>query len=315
MRILFLDSTHPILEEGLKKQGHVIEFDYTSSSQEIGEKLGNYEGLIIRSRMPINKALLERASQLKFIGRYGAGLENIDVDFAQSKGITCIRVPEGNRDAVGEHAMGMLLSLFNHLRRADSEVRNGVWKRAENTGIELQGKTIGVIGYGHMGSAFVEKLRGFDVPVLIYDKYKSNYAPDWTFETSLRAIFEEADVLSLHIPLTSETQYLVNRDFILQFRKPFYLVNTARGPIVETAALVDGLKSKKVLGACLDVLEYEKSSFENLFADEKLPEPLQYLIAAENVILTPHIAGWSKQSFEKMAKVMLDKIEIIGRRT
>ena len=311
MKILFLDTTHPLLEDGLRRQGHEVVFDLQGDKQAVIEELADYDGLIIRSRMRIDAELLAKADTLKFIGRFGAGLENIDVAFAESKGITCIRVPEGNRDAVGEHALGMLLSLFNHLNRVDAEVRKGIWLRKENTGVELSGKTVGVIGYGYMGSAFVEKLRGFDVRVLIYDKYKSGFAPDWTYETGLRAIFEEADVLSLHVPLTAETRYMVNRDFILQFRKPFYLINTARGPVVETTALVDALKSKKVLGACLDVLEYEKTSFEQLFLDHNLPEPLQYLIHSERVMLSPHIAGWSKESFEKMASVMLDKISAL----
>lgn len=308
MKILFLDSTHHILEDGLRALGYELEFDYTGTAEEIAAKIGEYSGLIIRSRMPITKELLAKANNLKFVGRFGAGLENIDVDFAKTRGITCIRVPEGNRDAVGEHAIGMLLSLLNNLNRADREVRQGIWRRAENTGVELQGKTVGVIGYGFMGSAFVDKLQGFDCKVLIYDKYKSRYAPAWAFETGLRAIFENADVLSFHVPLSKETRYLVNRDFLLQFRKPIYLINTARGPVVQTEALVEALKSKKVLGACLDVLEFEKSSFENMFAEKEIHPALAYLMQAENVILSPHIAGWSKESFAKMAEIMVEKI-------
>jgi D-3-phosphoglycerate dehydrogenase len=308
MKILFLDSTHPVLEAGLRQLGYQLEFDYTSDAAGVAAKIGAFQGLIIRSRMPIDKLILQSATNLKFIGRFGAGLENIDVEFAKSLGITCIRVPEGNRDAVAEHAIGMLLSLFNHLNRANREVRQGIWRRAENTGVELQGKTVGVIGYGYMGSAFVDRLQGFDCKVLIYDKYKSQYAPPWAFETSLRAIFEDADILSLHVPLTTETRYLINRDFLLQFRKPIYLINTARGPVVQTEALVDALKSKKVLGACLDVLEYEQSSFENLFTANEIPAALAYLMRAENVLLSPHIAGWSNESFAKMADVMVEKI-------
>ena len=312
MKILFLDSTHPNLEKGLTDAGHTLLFDFESDPKQIVQKLTGIEGIVIRSRMRIDAEILNAATDLKFIGRFGAGLENIDVTLAEKKGVTCIRVPEGNRDAVGEHAIGMLLSLFNHLKRADTEVRNGIWLRKENTGLELQGKTVGVIGYGYMGSAFVEKLRGFDVRVLIYDKYKSQYAPHWAYETSLHAVFEEADILGLHVPLTAETKYMVNRDFLLQFRKPIYLINTSRGPVVETAALVEALKSKKVLGACLDVLEYEKTSFENLFEQDQLPEPLQYLLKAENVMLSPHIAGWSEESFAKMAELMLEKISKIA---
>ncbi len=308
MKILFLDSTHPLLEERLKQAGHQLFFDDKNPAEKVAETLSDYDGIIVRSRFKLTADFLKNGKQLKFIGRFGAGLENIDTAFAQQNNIVCIRVPEGNRDAVGEHALGMLLSLFNKLNSADAEVRQGIWKRKENTGVELQGKTVGVIGCGQMGSAFVEKLQGFSCKVLVYDKYQSQVAPAWAIETSLKAIFEEADVVSIHTPLTPETKYLVSRDFILQFRKPFYLINTARGPIVETAALVEGLKSKKVLGACLDVLEYEKTSFENLFASDDLPAPLQYLLQASNVILTPHVAGWSQESFEKMAEAMAEKI-------
>lgn len=308
MKILFLDSTHFLLEDGLREAGHELTFDYTNPLEKVTQTLAEYDGLIVRSRLPINAEFLSHGTNLKFIGRFGAGLENIDTAFAEAKNIKCIRVPGGNRDAVGEHAIGMLLSLFNNLNRADAEVRSGIWKRKENTGVELQGKTVGVIGCGFMGSAFVEKLQGFDVKVLVYDKYKNNVAPDWAFETSLKAIFEEADIVSLHTPLTAETKNLLNRDFILQFRKPFYLINTARGPIVNTADLVEGLKNEKILGACLDVLEYEKSSFENMFSDENLPAPLQYILQSDKVILSPHIAGWSHQSFAKMAEAMLFKV-------
>ena len=308
MNILFLDTTHPVLEEGLRAQGHEIVFNLHGNLADVAKHIAAFDGLIVRSRLRIGADLLNQATRLKFIGRFGAGLENIDVAAATAKGITCIRVPEGNRDAVGEHALGMLLSLFNHLKRADAEVRQGIWLRKENTGVELAGKTVGVIGYGQMGSAFVEKLRGFGVRVLIYDKYKTDFAPQWATEVDMHTIFEEADVLSLHVPLTGETHHMVNRDFILQCRKPFYLINTARGAIVDTAALVDGLKQRQVLGACLDVLEYEKTSFEQLFDTHTMPAPLRYLTQSERVILSPHIAGWSKESFEKMARVMLDKI-------
>lgn len=308
MKILFLDTTHPLLEDGLRAQGHELEFDLTGDPVALRARIALVDGLILRSRLRIDEAILTHTKNLKFIGRFGAGLENIDTQAAERMGITCIRVPEGNKDAVGEHAIGMLLSLFNHLQRADQEVRNGIWLRKENTGIELSGKTVGVIGYGYMGSAFVEKLRGFGVRVLIYDKYKKDFAPNWAEEATLKDIFEEADVLSLHAPLTTETHYLVNSAFIQQFKKPFYLINTARGQLVETAALVNALKDKRILGACLDVLEYEKSSFEKFFEAQHLPPPLKYLMQSEQVILSPHIAGWSKESFEKMARVMLEKI-------
>jgi D-3-phosphoglycerate dehydrogenase len=311
MKILFIDSNHPLLHETLEKAGHTCDLNYHWTKDEIINNIHLYDGIVIRSKIKITKEIIDKATQLKFIARAGAGMENIDVEYAESKGVICLHAPEGNRDAVGEHAIGMLLSLFNNLCRANKEVREGKWIREGNRGIELMGKTIGIIGYGNMGSAFAERLKGFGVRVLVNDKYKQNFGTDFIVETSLTKIFEEADILSLHTPLTDETHYLVNDDFINSFKKNIYIINTARGKCLNTGDLVKNIRSGKVLGACLDVLEYEMVSFENL-ETANLPEPFQYLIQCEKVMLSPHIAGWTIQSNEKIARVLAEKIKKIS---
>ena len=239
-------------------------------------------------------------------------MENIDVEYAESKGIRCLHAPEGNRDAVGEHALGMLLSLFNNLCRANKEVREGKWIREGNRGIELMGKTVGIIGYGNMGSAFAERLKGFGVKILAYDKYKAGFGNTTVTESTLQQLFDEADVLSLHTPLTDETAYMINDAFIGSFRKAIYIINTARGKCLDTAALVKNLQSGKVKGACLDVLEYESVSFEKLDASA-LPAPMQYLIQSDRVILSPHIAGWTHESNYKISRILAEKmIAVLG---
>ncbi len=307
MRVLFIDTTHPLLLIKLKNAGFICDEDYTSTKSEIQNILHKYDGIIIRSRFAIDKEFLDCASNLKFIGRVGAGLENIDLDYAQAKNIQCFGAPEGNRDAVGEHALAMILSLFNNLNKADTEVRNGIWKREENRGHEVTGKTVGIIGYGNMGTAFAQRLAGFNCNILAYDKYKTSYGNEYATEASMEDIFEQADILSLHIPHTNENHYLVNDDFLSNFKKDIYLINTARGKVVETTALVKHLKSGKIKGACLDVLEYEKSSFENLYS-QQLPKDFEYLIKSDKVILSSHIAGWTHESNEKMATVLANKI-------
>ena len=307
MKILHLDTNHPLLLNQLNDLGFINDEDYTSSKEEIKLKIKDYDGFIIRSRFSIDKTFLDAATNLKFIGRVGAGLENIDCDYAESKGITLISAPEGNRNAVGEHSLAMLLSLFNKLNKADNEVRNGKWLREDNRGIELDGKTVGLIGYGNMGKAFAKKLRGFDVKVLCYD-IKDNVEDENATQVSLQKLQEEADVLSLHTPETPLTIGMVNQDFINNFKKPFWLINTARGKSVVTSDLVNALKSGKILGAGLDVLEYEKASFESLFSST-LPEAFQYLIEAQNVILSPHVAGWTIESKEKLAQTIVNKIK------
>ena len=308
VKILHLDSNHATLIEQLNAAGFENHEDYTSTKLEIEKKIHNYDGIIIRSRFSIDKLFLEQASRLKFIGRVGAGLENIDCKFAYSRGIELIAAPEGNRNAVGEHSLGLLLSLFNKLNKADKEIRKGKWMREDNRGIELDGKTIGLIGYGNMGKAFAKKLRGFDLTVLCYD-IKPNVGDENCKQVSLENLKQNADVLSLHTPQTEDTMHMINANFINSFSKKFWLINTARGGSVVTKDLVKALKVGKILGAGLDVLEYEKSSFENLFSNNKIPEAFQYLISADNVILSPHVAGWTIESKERLAKIMVDKIK------
>ncbi len=307
MKILFIDSNHPVLHETLQKAGHTCDLNYLWTKDEIINNIQLYDGLVIRSKIKITKEIIDKATRLKFIARAGAGMENIDVSYAESKDICCLHAPEGNRDAVGEHTIGMLLSLFNNLCKANREVREGKWVREGNRGIELKGKIIGIIGYGNMGSAFAERLKGFGVKILVYDKYKSNFGTDTIIETSVRNIFEEADIISLHTPLTEETQYLIDGAFINKFKKNIYIINTARGKCLNTEDLVKAIQSGKVSGACLDVLEYEDTSFENLYATT-LPEPFQYLMKCEKVMLSPHIGGWTHESNEKIAKVLAEKI-------
>jgi D-3-phosphoglycerate dehydrogenase len=303
MKILFIDSVHPLLKEKLEKQNHNCYTVYNKSKDEIEDIISNYEGIIIRSRFKIDQIFIDKATKLKFIARAGSGIENIDVEYAKSRNIKRYNAAEGNRQAVAEHAIGMILSLFNNLNRSDQEVRNGEWNRENNRGIELQGKTIAIIGYGNNGSAFANILQSFGVKILVYDKYLNNYP----YKSSMKDIFKQADIVSLHIPLTEETTYLVNENFINNFKKNFYLINTARGKCVNTKSLVKSMKEGKVKGACLDVLEYEKTSFENL-SENGFTEEMQYLIDSEKTILSPHIAGWTIESNIKIAEVLLQKI-------
>lgn len=306
MKILALDSNHELLNSGLRNAGFVVDEDYNSPKGEVMKFISNYDGIIIRSRFPMDKSFLEAATNLKFIGRVGAGLENIDEEFAKQKNITLFNAPEGNRDAVGEHAIAMLLMLMNRLKIADNEVRNGIWLREENRGDELMGKTVGIIGYGNMGKAFAQRLKGFGVEVICYDILE-NVSDENARQVDLNEFFEKTEVVSLHTPQTKETNRMVNFEFINSFHKSFYFINTARGKSVVTKDLVEALESGKIKGACLDVHEYEKSSFENFDLNE-LPEDFGYLIHSEKVILAPHIAGWTIQSKEKLAQAILYKI-------
>ena len=311
MKILLLDSNHPLITEQLLAKGFILEEDFTSSYDEVLQKINQYDGIIIRSRIPLDKNFLENAPNLKFIARVGAGMENIDLETAKNLGISLINSPEGNRDAVAEHVVAMLLILMNRLFIASEEVKNGVWKREENRGDELLGKTFGIIGYGNMGKATAKRLSGFGVEVIFYD-ILPNLEDEFAKQVSLEELQERADILSLHIPLDASTEYLVDENFISKMKKNFYLVNTARGKNVKTSALVDALKSGKVKAAALDVLEYEKSSFENLDISTSLStrnkEDLQFLLESNQVIVTPHIAGWTHQSKEKLAQFIVDKI-------
>lgn len=307
MRVLFLDIVHPILDETLTANGFTCDHDYRCTYDEALDLIPNYEGLVIRSRIPVDAKFLSAARSLKFIARSGAGLENIDLHAAASANIAVFNSPEGNMDAVGEHAIGMLLMLFNKLNFADAEVRNGEWNREKNRGLELAGKTVGIIGFGFMGSAFAKKLSGFDCTILAYDKYKSNYAPEYVKEVSLQYLQQNADIISIHLPLSPETNYYVDRKFIESCKKPFFLINTARGRHVKISDLLADLASAKVLGACLDVLEYEMNSFEKL-SSSNLPEDFKKLAASEQVVLSPHVAGWTIESYKKLSLYLAEKI-------
>ena len=307
INILHLDSNHPSLLEQLSQAGFENHEDYKSSKEEVESKIHNYQGIVIRSRFKIDKSFLDKAVNLQFIARVGAGLESIDCDYAMAKNITLIAAPEGNRNAVGEHALSMLLSLFNKLSITDREIKSGHWNREKNRGHELDGKTVGIIGYGNTGKAFAKKLRGFDVNVLCHD-ILPNVGDANAKQVSLEELQKNADVLSLHIPWTPETDKMVNINFINSFEKPFWFINTSRGKNVVTSDLAKALKSGKILGAGLDVLEYEKASFENLFTDQHIPEEFQYLLNSDNVILSPHIAGWTVESKARLAEVIAEKI-------
>ncbi|MFM9401234.1 2-hydroxyacid dehydrogenase [Myroides odoratimimus] len=309
-KVLHIDSNHPLMITQLAELGYENVENYTASKEEIAESIHEYEGIIIRSRFSIDQSFLEKATNLKFIGRVGAGLENIDCAYAETKGIALIAAPEGNRTAVGEHALGMLLSLMNKLNLVDQEVRQGIWIREGNRGHEIEGKTVGIIGYGNMGNAFAKRLQGFDCEVIFHD-IREGLENAYAKQVSLAELQERADILSLHTPQTPETMYLINKELIQGFKKPFWFINTARGKSVNTTDLVEALKSGKVKGAALDVLEYEKSSFENMFSDNTLPEPMQYLIQAKNVLLSPHIGGWTIESKEKLAQTIIDKIKLL----
>jgi len=310
IKILHIDSNHPLLWEQLEQTGFQNEADFTSTKEEVEAKIHNYQGIVIRSRFKIDQAFLDKATNLQFIARVGAGLESIDCDYATAAGVHLIAAPEGNRNAVGEHAIAMLLSLMNKLNRADRLVRDGKWIREGNRGFELEHKTIGIIGYGNMGKSFAKKLRGFDVSVLCYD-IQEDVGDENAQQVSLQELQQQADVLSLHIPWTPQTDKMVNTNFIDSFAKSFWFLNTSRGNNVVTADLVAALQSGKVLGAGLDVLEYEKLSFENLFVDTEKPAAFQFLLEADNVLLTPHIAGWTFESHEKLAQTIVDKIKLL----
>ena len=310
IKVLHIDSNHPLLWDQLQQSGFINHEDFTSSKEAILAKIQEYHGIVIRSRFKIDKTFLDKACNLQFIARVGAGLESIDCDYALSKNIALIAAPEGNRNAVAEHTLGMILSLFNNLNQADAEIKSGQWNREKNRGHELDGKTIGIIGYGNMGKSFAKKLRGFDVEVLCYDILE-HVGDANARQVSLEELQQKTDVLSLHIPWTPETDKMINSSFIRAFSKPFWVINTSRGKNIVTADLVEAMKSKKILGAGLDVLEYEKLSFETLFNDKETPEAFQYLLTANNAILSPHIAGWTFESHERLAQVIVDKIKAL----
>lgn len=306
-RILIINTVHEVVFEQLKATN--ISYDYRPkiSEEEFMQTICKYEGLMLSSKFRITQEVIDKAEHLKVIGRIGAGVENIDTKYAESKGITCHNAPEGNRDAVGEQALGMLLMLQNNLRHSDSQVRQGIWNREENRGIEIKGKTVGIIGYGNMGNAFAQRLSGFEARVITYDKYKLNYGNPFAQEVDLKMLFAESDIVSMHIPLTDETHYMANDTFFSRFSKPIIYISTARGKVTETAALVRAMKNGKVTGACLDVLEYESHKFTADFA-RNMPEPLQYLVNSDRTVLTPHIAGWTFESKEKLCRFITKKM-------
>jgi len=308
MKVLHLDTNHPLLIDEFSKMGFENHEDYTSSKEEIEQKIHDYDGLVIRSRFTIDQQFLDKAENLKFIGRVGAGMENIDVRYAKQKGVFMASAPEGNRNAVAEHSLGMLLALMNNMYKAHREVRKGIWDREGNRGVELDGKTVGIIGYGNMGKAFAKKLQGFAIEVICYD-IVGGVGDEYARQVGIMEFQQRCDVVSLHVPQTDLTIGMIDSEFINAFHKPFWLLNTARGKCVVTKDLVKALKSGKILGAGLDVLEYEKKSFdyEDWFSNK--PKPFKYLRKAPNVLMTPHVAGWTFQSKEKLAQVIVDKIK------
>lgn len=305
MKILFIDKVHPKLQEHLESSGYYCQLAYDKNQKEITEIIADFDGIVIRSRFKIDKEFLAHCTNLKFIARAGSGMENIDSKQAQLQNIKLFNAPEGNRQAVAEHCLAMLLNLFNHISRSDKQVRNGVWNREQNRGIELNGKTVAIIGYGNNGSAFAQILSGFGCKVITYDKYIKNIQSEYAQQLEMTEIYQKADVVSLHVPLTDDTNYLVNEAFIDSFKKPFYLINSARGKCANTKDIVKAIDSKKILGVCLDVHEYEKLSFESV---EKIPSDLKKLLVSEKTIFSPHVAGWTQESNQKMAEVLFQKI-------
>ncbi|MGM0647587.1 MAG: NAD(P)-dependent oxidoreductase [Bacteroidota bacterium] len=303
MNVLFLDTSHPVLEQELEKAG--FQCTFWNKVDPLAKAISSSSGLIVRSKIKIDRALIDAAPQLRFIGRIGAGMENIDVKYANSKGIQVFNSPEGNRDAVAEHALGMLLALMNHMLTADAEVRKAIWKREANRGTEIKDKTIGIIGFGNMGSAFAQRLNGFDCTIIAYDKYKKGFGNQLVAEVDYATIFQESDILSLHVPLTDQTHHLVNNDYLNKFKKPIWIINTSRGPVVDTSAILSGIDKGLIRGAALDVLEFETYSFDKL---HDLPDTFQKLVASPKVILSPHIAGWTFESKVKLSKYLAQKI-------
>jgi D-3-phosphoglycerate dehydrogenase len=307
MKVLVIHKAHSIINEVFNANGFSVDNKYNLSKEEIINILPLYDVLIVRSALKVDKEIIAAGTNLKAIGRLGAGLENIDITYANTKEIKVVNSPEGNRSAVGEQAVGMLLMLMNNLIKADAEVRKGIWKREENRGLEIEGKTIGIIGYGNMGGSFARKISGFGAKVIAYDKYKVNYGDKYATEVSLKDIFENADIVSLHTPLQDDTFHMVDTQFINSFAKPIFIINTSRGQVVKTEDLVSGLQNKKIKGACLDVLEFEGMSFESINSVDK-SDVFNYLKESSNVVLSPHIAGWTIESEIKLAEILATKI-------
>ena len=308
MKVLHLEENHPALIEGLRVLGIQNDLAYDDSLDEVLAKLDQYDGLIIRSKYPIDETFLTCAKKLKFIGRVGAGLENIDVPAVESRNIHLLNAPEGNRNAVGEHALAMLLALMNKLRVGHTSIQSGQWDREGHRGWELSGRTVGIIGYGNTGKSFAKRISGFNVRTLCYDILE-NVGDEYAQQVNWETLISQSEVISLHIPKTDLTRGLIDKKFIDSMDHAFWLLNTGRGSAVVTKDLVKGLKSKKIIGAGLDVLEYETRSFSSIFNQENLPPALQYLMEAKNVLLSPHVAGWTQESHVKLATTVVDKIK------
>ena len=305
-KVLITAKVHPYLVDYLTDKGFQVLYHPAITYDEVAQTIHSCIGLVVTTRIKVDQKLLDRASELQWIARLGSGMEMIDVDYATHKGIQCVSSPEGNCDAVGDHAIGMLLALLNNILKSNLELREGLWIREKNRGTELHDKVVGIIGYGHTGQAFAQRISGFGCKILAYDKYKSGFSSESVHESTLEEIFKQADVVSIHVPLTDETNHWVNQAFIDSFASPFYLINTSRGGIVTTADIIQGLKDQKILGVCLDVLENEK--IETFTEVEKAQ--FDFLMAAPNVILTPHIAGYSLEASYKMAHFVLKKLGI-----
>jgi D-3-phosphoglycerate dehydrogenase len=306
MKINFIDTVHPVLSTRLTVAGHTCEDLSEYSGEALLKQLHDSEGLVVRSRLMLDESVLQHAPRLRFIARAGAGMENIDKEACAARGIKLFNSPEGNRDAVAEHALGMLLSLMNKLPKADREVRQGVWDRKTNSGNELCGSTVGIIGFGQMGTAFAQRLQGFGVKVIAHDKYRGGFSNEQVAEVALDELQQRSDVISLHLPLTQETTHFADAEFFARCAKPVWFISTARGPITDTAALLDAIDAGKVRGACLDVLEFEERSLRGLKAEQD--GTLKRLYACDKVLLSPHVAGITEQSYFKLANVLADKI-------
>ena len=308
MKVLHLDENHPKLYQGFKQLGISNYFDFESEKNIVEKSISRYDGIVLRSRIEIDKCLIDKASKLKFIVRVGSGLENIDVKYAKKKEIKIISSPEGNSNAVGEHALGMLLSLINYMYSSQKEIFDGFWHRESNRGFELKNKTVGIIGYGNTGKSFSKKLSGMDVKV-IFNDLKLNLSDQYAQQVSLSTIQEESDVISIHTSLNSKSTNLINKNFINKCKKPFWLINTSRGQCLVLEDLIEGLKKGKILGAALDVIEYEKKTFENLLSSKKIMTNFLNLVDLKKIVITPHIAGWTHESKIKMVEVILKKVE------
>jgi D-3-phosphoglycerate dehydrogenase len=302
-KILIVDDLHPVFKEEAARLGYQCDDHPEFSREQTLAIIAGYQGLVIRTKFQVDAEIMDAARDLKFIARAGAGMDNVDEKYAASKGILCINAPEGNRDAVAEHAIGMLLALMINLRQGDQEIRNGIWDREGNRGWELKGKTVALIGYGNTGQAMARKLSGFDVELIAFDKYKTGYSDAYVKEMSMEQVVKKADVLSFHIPLTRETRQMVDEEYLYHFKKPIFLINTARGEIVEIQAVLNGIKSGKIIGAGLDVLETEK--FPQLIEKPWFEE----LTANSKVILSPHVAGWTYESYFKISAVLAEKLK------